>query len=464
VTTTNRTTLAEVAAPRLPAPTRIGQATAVEQSRAVAEVHAAIVVAQQCPRDVQTARAAMLDTCAFQGMADRAFYRYSRAKTTITGPSVHLARELARCWGNVQYGVSELRRDDDARQSEMQAWAWDVQTNTRSVLTFVVPHKRDTTDGAKDLVDMRDIYENNANAGARRLREAIFAILPAWFIEEAKDRCIATLAKGGDKPIAEQITDATTAYAELGVTADQMERKVGRPRSDWTPYDLAQLRVIHRSLRRGETTVAEEFPPVRVTPEDIAGQGAPLVTGAQLDVPQPPAPAAPAPEADAETPVEPETPATATQLRTLSSLFTDAGITTHTGRGSTAANDQARFAWITEHLGVQVASTKDLTGQQADQAITLLRQQQVEAAREREQKARQIADLFDSLDTPLTAAQRLTDLTTLLGRTITGPADINDAEHTEIVALLEDCGGQTSVWNAAITAAKGAQSQGEGAR
>jgi hypothetical protein len=57
------------------------------------------------------------------------------------------------------------------------------------------------------LVDMRDIYENNANNGARRLREAIFAILPAWFKEEAKELCSKTLEGGGDKPLAQRIAD-----------------------------------------------------------------------------------------------------------------------------------------------------------------------------------------------------------------------------------------------------------------
>lgn len=38
----------------------ITQTTAVEQSRAVAEVQAAVVVAQQCPRDLARAEADML--------------------------------------------------------------------------------------------------------------------------------------------------------------------------------------------------------------------------------------------------------------------------------------------------------------------------------------------------------------------------------------------------------------------
>ncbi|WP_263165450.1 hypothetical protein [Streptomyces sp. SCSIO ZS0520] len=254
-----------------PSPARIGQGTAVEQSRAAAEVQAAVVVAQQCPRNIQAALAEMRESCRQPYLADRAFFRYSRAGSTITGPSVHLARELARVWGNVQYGLVELRRDDEYGQSEMQAFAWDVQTNSRNSSTFVVPHRRDTKHGVKELKDMRDIYENNANNGARRVREAIFAILPPWFVEEAKDLCNRTLQDGGGKPLARRIADAVKAFEGLGITAGRIETKLGRPSDQWTEHDVAQLGVIHQSLQRGEVTADEEFPAPRVTAEEITG-------------------------------------------------------------------------------------------------------------------------------------------------------------------------------------------------
>src|SRR5690606_30100368 len=152
-----------------PAPERIGQGTAVEQSRAAAEVQAAVVVAQQCPRNVPAAIAEMEQVCTQRTMAERAFYSFPRSGSTVSGPTVHLARELARCWGNVQYGLIEMRRDDAYGESEMQAYAWDVQKNNRVSNTFIVPHRRDTRNGTQKLTDMRDIYENNANQGARRV-------------------------------------------------------------------------------------------------------------------------------------------------------------------------------------------------------------------------------------------------------------------------------------------------------
>jgi hypothetical protein len=257
--------------PSTTTPARIGQGTAVEQSRAAAEVQAAVVVAQQCPRNIQQAVAEMRESCKQMFLAERAFYRYSRGGTTVTGPSVHLARELARCWGNVQYGLVEMRRDDEYGQSEMQAFAWDVQTNSRNSSTFIVPHRRDTRNGAKQLTDMREIYENNANNGARRVREAIFAILPPWFVEEAKELCAQTLRDGGGKPLAQRIADAIKAFEGIGVTVDRIEHRLERPSGKWTEYDVAQLIVIYKSIQRGEVTAEEEFPPPRVSAEELIG-------------------------------------------------------------------------------------------------------------------------------------------------------------------------------------------------
>jgi hypothetical protein len=259
------------------APSRTGQATAVEQARAIAEVQAAIIVARQFPRSKQQAMRDMEDACSQYALAERAFFRYSRGDGPITGPSIHLARQLASCWGNVQYGISEMRRDDDYGQSEMQAWAWDVETNTRISNTSIVPHKRDTKNGPKLLTDQRDIYENNANNASRRLREAIFAVLPAWYVETAKELCSKTLREGGGKPLQQRISEAIDVFGALGVSEAQLEEKIGEPAARWTVHDVVQLGVIFKSLRNGEIRKDEEFPPAhaRVTATEILGTAAP---------------------------------------------------------------------------------------------------------------------------------------------------------------------------------------------
>lgn len=236
------------------------QATVVEQSRAVAEVQAAVVIAQKRPRDKARAMADMREACAIPALAERAFFRFPRAGQQITGSSVHLARELARCWGNIDYGVKELDRNDENGNSEMLAFAWDMETNSRSETTFIVPHVKNTKGGSRRLTDMRDIYENNANNAARRLRECIFAVLPVWFTVEAEDRCRATIASGGGKPLAQRVADCISTFASILVSRRQLEVKIGREVSQWVDQDVATLGVIYKSIRRGEVVKDDEFP------------------------------------------------------------------------------------------------------------------------------------------------------------------------------------------------------------
>ena len=281
------------------AASRVSQSTTIEQSRAVAEVQAAVIVAQQRPRTEALALAAVIETCKRRTVAEKAFYRFPRGKSHVTGESIHLAREIARCWGNLDYGIRELARDDIRGESEMLAFAWDLQTNTRVTNTFIAPHRRDRKDGGKILTELRDIYENNANLGARRLRECIFAVLPSWLIEEAKRVCDTTLEGDDTKPFAMRIADCIAAFDGVGIIVDQLETKLGRRAQNWTTLDVVQLGVIFRSITRGEVTKDEEFPPARVTGAEILAAAGPAPTGdVQPDDTIWPA-VAPVPESDA---------------------------------------------------------------------------------------------------------------------------------------------------------------------
>jgi len=273
------------------------QATAIEQSRAVAEVQAMVVVAQQRPRNIQAALAEMRQSCSMKEMAERAFFRFPRGDKNVTGPTVHLMRELARCFGNITHGISELARNDEAGVSEMQAYAWDLQTNTRSAQIFMVPHKRDGRRASR-LEDQRDVYELTANQGARREREAIRRVLPPWFVEEAISICNKTLEHGGGKPLPKRIADAIALFEGMGVTVDAIEQKLGRPNGKWTAHDVAQLVVIWKSIDRGEVTAEDEFPAERVTVEEVKRPAAAPSTNGRAPAEEPPAEAEPPADED----------------------------------------------------------------------------------------------------------------------------------------------------------------------
>ncbi|WP_333837962.1 hypothetical protein [Novosphingobium sp.] len=241
------------------------QATNIEQARAIAEVQAMFLVAKQAPRDEGQAMQRAMAACAEFSVASRAFFSFPRGNESVTGESIVLATELARCWGNIDYGIMELARDDGAGHTEMLAFARDLETNTRSSQTFIVPHARDTRSGKRALTDMRDIYENNANNGARRLRECIFRVLPSYVKNAAADRCREVLERGqGDVPLPQRIAHAIEAFAGIGINLDRLIAKHGAT-SKWTGVEIANLEIAFRSIKRGENSADEAFPPVETT-------------------------------------------------------------------------------------------------------------------------------------------------------------------------------------------------------
>lgn len=129
--------------------------TAQIVSREVAEMQAQIYLAKQFPRDQRQATDRILTACQRPGLASVAVYAYSRGGSNISGPSIRLAEEIARNWGNIECGWNEMERLDD--MSKVRAFAWDKETNVLKTLFFFVPHYRSTKKGRDRITDERDL-------------------------------------------------------------------------------------------------------------------------------------------------------------------------------------------------------------------------------------------------------------------------------------------------------------------
>ena len=117
----------------------------VEQSRAIQQVQAAMIIAKKFPRDERASMDRILNACTRQGLADQAIYAYPRGGQTIEGPSIRLAEVIGQHWGNFEYGVVELEQNNGV--SVCQSYAWDLETNTRKVINFHVEHVRYSKSG-----------------------------------------------------------------------------------------------------------------------------------------------------------------------------------------------------------------------------------------------------------------------------------------------------------------------------
>lgn len=60
----------------------------------------------------------------------------------------------------------------------------------------------------------------------------------------------------------QSVADLRAAFVAMGITIEMLERKRSRKIDDFTPEDVAALRVVYGSIKREEVSVAEEFPPL----------------------------------------------------------------------------------------------------------------------------------------------------------------------------------------------------------
>ena len=236
----------------------INQGTvAVESSRAIAEAQGKLIMAKCFPRNHIDSYAKAIEACQRKGFAEKAFFSYPRGGQTVTGVTIRFAEEMARCYGNLDYGIKEMSHEEG--KSEMQAYCWDLETNTISSQNFTVEHVMETKQGNRKLTSQRDIYERTANDGARRLRSRILAILPPDLVEDCINECKKTLAGKNDIPLIDKVKNMVTAFAKLGVTKEMLETRLKHTIETVNADELTEYIGIYNGLKQKETTISDWF-------------------------------------------------------------------------------------------------------------------------------------------------------------------------------------------------------------
>jgi len=219
-------------------------------SRQAQEVQAAMIVAKRFPRDEFEAFNRIMKACKRKSLAEQAEYVYPKGGQKVTGPSIRLAEAVAQSWGNIDYGVIELEQKNGS--SEMMAYAWDLETNTRSTKIFSVKHKRDTKKGSYELTDSRDVYELTANMGARRVRACILAVIPGDVIDAAVEECRNTLKDSHKEPLEDRLRKMIKVFSDdFQVSKEHIEKYIGYKLESFSEQDFVKLRGIYKSLKDG---------------------------------------------------------------------------------------------------------------------------------------------------------------------------------------------------------------------
>jgi hypothetical protein len=234
------------------APTR---AAAAEQF----ETQSAIVLARRFPRNEDEAFGRLMKACGRTSFAENAEYSFPRGGQTVTGPSVNLAREAARVWGNIRYGLTILRDDDVSRQIE--GWAWDLETNTKVTAQddFRKLAQRKKKGGGTEWItpDERDLRELTNRRAAILVRNCILQLLPSDLIEDARGRASETLKSRAEQDPEGAKKKAILAFGELNVTPAMLEAYLRHPLAQSSPAEIADLRKVYQSIRDGNSTWEE---------------------------------------------------------------------------------------------------------------------------------------------------------------------------------------------------------------
>lgn len=237
---------------------QVGGQMSIETARALQEVQGQIVMSKRFPRSIPTVLSNVLEACKRKALAEQAMFSYPRGGQQVTGPSIRLAEELARNFGNLDYGIKELEQREG--ESVVMAYCWDLETNVRQTKIFSVKHDRHTKRGVTKLVDPRDIYELVANNGARRLRACILGVIPGYIVEEAVETCDKTLRETVSKePLSDRIAKLLTAFKEYGVTKEMLEERLSHNIEATNPTEIVSLGKIFNSLKDGASSVQDWF-------------------------------------------------------------------------------------------------------------------------------------------------------------------------------------------------------------
>lgn len=190
--------------------------------------------------------------------ADSAFYSWTvESKKTglslISGPSYEGAMIFARNWRNCAIEVDVV--GETGSEWTLKAALIDLETGFTAPRLF--RQRKAESHGAYDTERSLDIAFQIGQSKA--IRNSILACMPGYWVEEAVQVAMRADEKKR-QDVQRQLPQFVVAFGAIGISLQQMERRIVRKSKDWRPCDLALLAAIGRAIKAGETNIVQEFP------------------------------------------------------------------------------------------------------------------------------------------------------------------------------------------------------------
>lgn len=223
-----------------------------------AEIDQQITTALAYPRSIEKATKNIMSLATLDAeTAASCIYALPRGGKPIKGPSARFAEIVVSQWGNCRVASRVVHVDKTDKFVEAEGVYHDLETN---MARRALVRRRISDKHGRLLTDDMIIVTGNA-ASSIAARNAILAGVPRAVWGKSYERCERVIA-GDIKTLAVSITDAMKGFAAFGVTPEQVCAAIEvNGASDIKIDHIALLRGMYATLKNGEATTEEMFPP-----------------------------------------------------------------------------------------------------------------------------------------------------------------------------------------------------------
>lgn len=251
-------------------------AIAAATATAIAEIRSCLQLAKMYPRDANESRVKILDTCKRPGFAPHVQYNKPIGNNLIKGISIRGAEVAANNWGNIKSMSGIIF--DDAEKRIISVVSMDLETNTSYSSQVIVErvvernfikkgqvklYERTNTKGKPvyGIVPTEDEFQVKVAAQiSKQIRNNILRLIPEDIKEEMISTARTTMANLAAKDPQGEIKKIVDAFSTLRVMPNDLKEYLGHDVGKCSPAQIAELRVMYKTIDDGEATWLDYLP------------------------------------------------------------------------------------------------------------------------------------------------------------------------------------------------------------
>ncbi len=261
-------------------------------TKARAEVESALIMARKFPRNEDDIRTRVLKTCSYYSFAEKAKYKKPQGKVLqgkqwvqnyVVGPSIRLAEELFRQWGNITFETTVLY--ENSRVRIMSCRAMDLQTLATSTAQYIIEKtvERKVTTG-REVISERlnssnekvslvvatedEVFSKQNNIGSKYRRNLIIQLIPTHLLRDAIQVIDVTISTGIKENPDKAKLDMLDSFATIGILASDLEKYLNHPMAQIMPEEIQELMDVFTAIHERETTWIEVLEEKNKAPEE----------------------------------------------------------------------------------------------------------------------------------------------------------------------------------------------------